>query len=163
MKGRPKACCYVCLDATNGSRGSPAELMAPCECKAYIHRGCLVKWRCPPSESQDTTCPTCKITYNMEGSDLLGIEVATYAFFRDWPSSICNSMLFMTILLCLADGAALLNEKLAHLGECVWASPVCLGILVAFFIALLGRNYVIECVSRMQGNPFRRRWESRSK
>merc|ERR1712187_281818 len=44
--GMAMAECRLCLDSTlEGASASDAELIRPCQCSSFVHRGCLKRWQ----------------------------------------------------------------------------------------------------------------------
>lgn len=60
-------CCRICLESTNSSEPfSPARLITPCQCRgtsAWVHRGCLDRWRATQEDRAFSQCTECLFGY----------------------------------------------------------------------------------------------------
>ena len=59
--------CRICLESTNNADPfSPERLIAPCQCRgtsAWVHRGCLDRWRATQEDRAFSQCTECTFGY----------------------------------------------------------------------------------------------------
>ena len=60
-------CCRICLESTDSEDPFAAgRLIAPCQCRgtsAWVHRGCLDRWRATQEDRAFSQCTECRFSY----------------------------------------------------------------------------------------------------
>jgi hypothetical protein len=60
-------CCRICLESTdNADPFAAGRLIAPCQCRgtsAWVHRGCLDRWRATQEDRAFSQCTECRFSY----------------------------------------------------------------------------------------------------